>query len=105
MEILPHIEDRSPPRLCMVRPFSRKAKEKAPVNSDDEVIEEVVDEVKEIGEEGHLISLLSERSQQIGWRDMWAFVAIKGPSPSNKATAGAASGDRKGAYASGMLGK
>ena len=35
----------------MVRPFSRKAKEKAPVNSDDEVIEEVVDEVKEIGEE------------------------------------------------------
>ena len=36
---------------------------------------------------------------------MWAFVAIKGPSPSNKATAGAASGDRKGAYASGMLGK
>ena len=51
MEILPHIEDRSPPRLRMVRPFSRKAKEKAPVNSDDEVIEEVVDEVKEIGEE------------------------------------------------------
>ena len=37
--------------MCMVRPFSRKAKEKAPVNSDDEVIEEVVDEVKEIGEE------------------------------------------------------
>ena len=36
---------------------------------------------------------------------MWAFVAIKGPSPSNKAAAGAASGDRKGAYASGMLGK
>ena len=35
----------------MVRPFSRKAKEKAPVDSDDEVIEEVVDEVKEIGEE------------------------------------------------------
>ena len=35
----------------MVRPFSRKAKEKAPVNSDDAVIEEVVDEVKEIGEE------------------------------------------------------
>ena len=37
--------------MCMVRPFSRKAKEKAPVHSDDEVIEEVVDEVKEIGEE------------------------------------------------------
>ena len=36
---------------------------------------------------------------------MWAFVAIKGPSPSNKAAAEAASGDRKGAYASGMLGK
>ena len=35
----------------MVRPFSRKAKEKAPVDSDDEVIEEVVDEVKDIGEE------------------------------------------------------
>ena len=35
----------------MVRPFSRKAKEKAPIDSDDEVIEEVVDEVKEIGEE------------------------------------------------------
>jgi len=47
----------------------------------------------------------SKRSQQIGWRDMWAFVAIKGPSPSNKAAAGAASGDRKGAYASGMLGE
>ena len=35
----------------MVRPFSRKAKEKAPVDSEDEVIEEVVGEVKEIGEE------------------------------------------------------
>lgn len=35
----------------MVRPFSRKAKEKAPVVSEDEVIEEVVGEVKEIGEE------------------------------------------------------
>ena len=51
LKLLPHIEGISPPPRCMVRPFSRKAKEKAPVNSDDEVIEEVVDEVKEIGEE------------------------------------------------------
>lgn len=35
----------------MVRPFSRKAKKKAPVDSDDEEIEDVVDEVKDTGEE------------------------------------------------------
>ena len=35
----------------MVRPFSRKAKKKAPIDSDDLEIEEVVDEVKETGEE------------------------------------------------------
>ena len=40
----------------------------------------------------------SKRSQQIGWRDMWAFVTIKGHSPSSSAKG-------KGAYASGMLGR
>tara|TARA_B100000459_G_C8585051_1_gene205152 strand:+ start:234 stop:1406 length:1173 start_codon:yes stop_codon:yes gene_type:complete len=35
----------------MVRPFSRKAKKKPPVDSEDLEIEEVVDEVKETGEE------------------------------------------------------
>ena len=63
MKILPHIEDRSPPRLCMVRPFSRKAKEKAPVNSDDEVIEEVVDEIKEIGEEP--VDMMGQPSDEV----------------------------------------
>jgi leucyl aminopeptidase (aminopeptidase T) len=47
----------------MVRPFSRKAKEKAPVNSDDEVIEEVVDEVKEIGEEP--VDMMGQPSEDV----------------------------------------
>tara|TARA_B100001769_G_scaffold120800_1_gene94205 strand:- start:24 stop:1196 length:1173 start_codon:yes stop_codon:yes gene_type:complete len=47
----------------MVRPFSRKAKEKAPVNSDDEVIEEVVDEIKEIGEEP--VDMMGQPSDEV----------------------------------------
>jgi len=43
----------------------------------------------------------SKRSQHIGWRDMWAFVTIKGPSPSSSPAAG----PRKGAFSSGMLGE
>lgn len=35
----------------MVRPFSRKVKNNPPVDSQDEELEEVIDEVKEIGEE------------------------------------------------------
>ena len=42
----------------------------------------------------------SKRSQQIGWRDMWAFVTIKGSSPST-AVGG---GTRKAGFATGMLG-
>ena len=49
--------------MCMVRPFSRKAKEKAPVNSDDEVIEEVVDEIKEIGEEP--VDMMGQPSDEV----------------------------------------
>ena len=43
----------------------------------------------------------SKRSQQIGWRDMWAFVTIKGSSSS---TSSAAVGTRKAGFATGMLG-
>ena len=35
----------------MVRPFSRKEKKKVPLNTEDDELEEVVDEIKKIGEE------------------------------------------------------
>ena len=48
---MPHIESISPSRCCMVRPFSRKEKKKVPLNTEDDELEEVVDEIKKIGEE------------------------------------------------------
>ena len=47
----------------MVRPFSRKAKKSAPLKTEDEELEEVVDAVKEIGEEP--VDVMGQPSEEV----------------------------------------
>ena len=63
LKLLPHIEGISPPPRCMVRPFSRKAKKSAPLKTEDEELEEVVDAVKEIGEEP--VDVMGQPSEEV----------------------------------------
>ena len=63
LKLLPHIEGISPPPRCMVRPFSHKAKKSVPLKTEDEELEEVVDAVKEIGEEP--VDVMGQPSEEV----------------------------------------